>query len=240
MTNKISRKVLGVMLAFLLLLFSCGPAPFLDTPQPTMFAEILSPTTELIPTSTLSPTVEPISTSTLLPTAETILISTSSPTLTQTIAAISCLDGRGMIITEFVWLRTGPGVHYRALAILDKDVPVTALGKSQDGQWTVVSVPSGEQGWVSAPSIQLNTLTCDLMVVTAPPTQTPLPTVDIKDPGNPCAHAHRQYQRIMQAYGTNSGDPGYDAGADLNGDGTVNIVDVGIMIDRWPEDCPSP
>ena len=44
----------------------------------------------------------------------------------------------------------------------------------------------------------------------------------------------------MAAYGTSSGDPGNDRGADLNGDGTVNIVDVGIMTDHWPEGCPSP
>lgn len=180
-------------------------------------------------------------TETVTPSPTTQLSLTPSPTTQLSLTLTTgCTSAPGEIVKDYVWLRTGPGVNYRALALYDKGLTVTVLGKNQNGEWLVVSLADGRQGWVSSTSIYMNKLGCDLAIETEPPTQTPLPTLDSHNTSDPCVRAQRQYQKIMKAYGTSSGDPGYASGADLNGDGQVNIVDVGIMTDHWPAGCPSP
>jgi hypothetical protein len=44
-------------------------------------------------------------------------------------------------------------------------------------------------------------------------------------------------QRILDAWGSSTGDPNYDAGADLNGDGTVENVDLQELLDNWASQC---
>jgi uncharacterized protein YraI len=166
---------------------------------------------------------------------------TATPTKTYTPApskTMGCTSATG-ITTAFVWLRTGPGEYYRALATYEKGVTVTILGKSTDGKWLVVLLSDGKQGWVSSASIQINVSGCNLPIATAPPTQTPLPTLDVHS-NNPCNIARRSLQRWQAAYGSSSGDPNYDAGVDFNGDGAISGSDYVLLINRWPDDCPAP
>jgi uncharacterized protein YraI len=166
---------------------------------------------------------------------------TATPTKTYTRApskTMGCTSATG-ITTGFVWLRTGPGEHYRALATYEKGVTVTILGKSMDGKWLVVSLSDGKQGWVPSASVQINVSGCTLPIATAPPTQTPLPTLDVHS-NNPCNIAHRSLQRWQAAYGSSSGDSNYDSGVDFNGDGAITGGDYFLMINRWPEGCPFP
>jgi len=152
---------------------------------------------------------------------------------------MGCTTATGLT-TGFVWLRTGPGEHYRALATYEKGVTVTILGKSTDGKWLVVSLPDGKQGWVSSSFIQTNVSGCNLPVATAPPTQTPLPTSDPNNPADPCTRFHRLVQRWQAAYGSSSGDPNYDAAVDFDGDGDVDGGDYFILTQSAPEGCPPP
>ena len=229
---------IGGILAIILALFWVGSAALSQFPSslPTVQASI-----------TAGPTSTFILSGSSVPFTKTVMVGSVTNTLTPTItdapsstSTTACTSAPGEVTTEFVWLRTGPGVNYRALAIYDKGVTVTILGKSQDGIWLVVSFPDGKQGWVSTSSIQTNASACNLPVATTPPTQTALPTPDLNNPLDPCTRYHRLYSRMQQAFGTSSGDPGYDSGADLNGDGHIDILDFGVLSSRWPENCPSP
>lgn len=202
-----------------------------------------------LPTAEASMTARPTSTITIsgssvaLTKTLVVVTVTDTATLAKIYTAIptktlACTSATGLAI-GFIWLRTGPGEHYRALATYDKGITVTIIGKSQDGKWLVVSLPDGKQGWVSAASIQMNASGCDLPIATAPPTQTPLPTSQITD-NDACRRAHALFHRMQRAFGASSGDPNYDSGADFNGDGVINIQDYTLLSNRWPPDCPSP
>jgi len=83
--------------------------------------------------------------------------------------------------TDYVNLRTGPGTNYPVLGVAAPGATSTILGKSQDGQWWVVTVPTTltatGQAWVSASYVIVSNA-ANVPVIPAPPappTVTPVP-----------------------------------------------------------------
>ena len=74
--------------------------------------------------------------------------------------------------TDYVNLRNGPGTNYAVLGVAAPGATSEVVGKSQDGQWWVVKVPttltSAGQAWVSA-SYTITSDTANVPVVPAPP-----------------------------------------------------------------------
>jgi hypothetical protein len=46
--------------------------------------------------------------------------------------------------------------------------------------------------------------------------------------------------RLLAAYGTSAGDPGYDPAADLDGDGDVDLADLAILLSVYGQTCAPP
>jgi hypothetical protein len=173
----------------------------------------------------------------------TFLPTTIEPTVTRTMAPTPFVGLEGEV-SSFTWVRTGPGENYRALITYNKGEGLQVLGKNQDGTWLVVLLSDGTTvGWISSEDIKVSAQVHILPVATPPPTQTPEPAQPTSGPRNTpdaCVRAQRDYQDLQRAFGSSQGDPNYDSGSDLNGDGHVNILDFQIMSNNWPPGCPSP
>ncbi|MHC1783647.1 MAG: SH3 domain-containing protein [Anaerolineaceae bacterium] len=116
---------------------------------------------------------------------------TSRPTTTPTPTPIVVT---AIVKAQGINLRTGPGTNYRAIGTLAANVPLSVIGKSQDGTWLKVLVkvkdlpnlagaPITEngsvteiEGWIRTDLVEVKTGSLDdLPVEAAPPTPTPLP-----------------------------------------------------------------
>jgi len=199
-------------------------ATMATTPIP--FTTTFSSTPKNTPTLTSTP---PKYTETLTFTETRTKLPTSTPVVL------------GETIGNLVWLRTGPGENYSALATYGKGVTVTIFGKSEDGNWLVVIMPNQTEGWVSSTSVQTNSPINYVLIATAPPTETPKPTpLTIRGTPTVCEKAQNAYKTMLKAIGSSLGDPNYNSGSDLNSDGKVDLLDYNILLGNWPEGCPSP
>jgi uncharacterized protein YraI len=167
-----------------------------------------------------------------IPVLTTTAIVTSSPIVQVKTVAL------GKTIKDVVWVRTGPGEIYRALTSYDKGVTVTIVAKSQDGKWLVIELDDEDRGWVSSASIEIIESAEELPIATAPPTQTPVPTPPhIPGEPDPCAQWRNLGRKIQRSIGSSQGDPNYDPGADVNGDGSIDIFDYNAWIGAPPSGC---
>ena len=57
--------------------------------------------------------------------------------------------------TSFVNLRTGPGLNYGVIQLLDPNTPVNPTGRNEDYTWLVVEV-AGQTGWAYRPLINIS------------------------------------------------------------------------------------
>jgi hypothetical protein len=149
----------------------------------------VEPTWTLAPLVTLTErfTATPVSSRTPLPTftftpSETPIPPTPSDTLTPTevppvIGIVQSLNS--------VNVREGPGTSFNTIAVLDPGTGVTVLEANEEGDWLMIEMEDGDQGWISAPLLRVEptatpfptfTLTPDL---TALALGTPLPTAVI-------------------------------------------------------------
>lgn len=176
------------------------------------------------PDPTPTPSVEPAPTFT-----PTVTIGVPESTITITPTPILF----GTVTADHVNVRSGPGQEYEALAQYDTGVELRVWAESADEKWIVVSLLDGGHGWIAADYFQIAGSYSILAIATAPPTKV-MPT---HPPVDKCIKWNRQGDTIKKSYGTNSGDPGYNSQADLNNDGRVDIVDIGIWVDRNPGGC---
>jgi hypothetical protein len=170
--------------------------------------------------------------------------STITPTETATLRPIPTLTSisiiLGIVTENSVNVRSGPGLIYPGIIKYNKGTELTILGQNHDGTWLVVLLPNGSQGWISAVYVYANFSTSDLDVVAAPPTPiiTLAPLIkENNNNSNNCQQYTNTINSMQSAYGSSIGDPNYDPSLDLNGDGTINVVDIGIVTDNIPPEC---
>ena len=56
----------------------------------------------------------------------------------------------GVVIAGSLNLRSGPGVNYNTIAVLQGGTTVALLGRNANGSWLKVKAPTGTVGWVNA------------------------------------------------------------------------------------------
>ena len=67
-------------------------------------------------------------------------------------------------------VRTGPGIRYDVVTMIDQGQTMTLLGRNQPATWVKVHLPNGTEGWVSAYYIRASVTISSLPVVDAPAT----------------------------------------------------------------------
>jgi hypothetical protein len=80
---------------------------------------------------------------------------------------LSSKDPTGIVLADPLNLRTGPGLNYQVITMLEVCKPVGLLGRTSDYAWLEVSLPGNVGGWVFAGYIQANTNLSNLKVTTA-------------------------------------------------------------------------
>lgn len=166
-------------LVCILLLAACTTPTLTASPPtevPTQLAATLNPseTPSPVPTATPTETPSPTATFTLTPTPT----ETSTPTLTpEPLVAI--------ILENNINIFDGPSSTYNYLATYSKGLKVQVIGRSEDGNWLVVLLPGGIQGWVSLEKVEFTNPIENLLAYEAGPvpapslTPTPIPQVSI-------------------------------------------------------------
>ena len=154
-----------------------------DTPRPTD-----TPTESPTPGPTETPTETPIQsptateTSTQTPTPSNTPTPSHTPMATQTPTATATgtptVTPTAFIVVEsgLVSLRTGPGVEYPLLAQLGVDIPISVVGRNDDGTWLQLCCVNGQPSWVAASVIVLQNDVAEAPVVLANPPPPPTPT----------------------------------------------------------------
>jgi uncharacterized protein YraI len=168
-----------ILVVFTLILAGCAPAA---TPVPPSATPVPAQPTAVPPTAV--PTAMPTS---VPPTAmpPTAVPQAPQPTANPNVpVAVLPTPGAGapsVTANYNTYILGGPGNNYPVYGAFLGGKTATAVGKSQDGQWWVVSVPPapGGQGWVIAPMVTA-TGADNLPVVPAPPVP---PTVQFTPPG---------------------------------------------------------
>ena len=162
--------ILAQLLAFALSACTAatpGPEPSATLAPPSPTAVPASPT--LVPTDTPVPTATPEPSPTVEP----------SPTLTP---SPKTLPLQGLTLSEAP-LFTGPDQNLPLVASYTGGITLTVLGCSADQQWLVVEIPPGQQGWMSAASLQMASDPLALEVLPTPAglaTLTPVPMAGVR------------------------------------------------------------
>lgn len=65
-------------------------------------------------------------------------------------------DPAGIVLADPLNLRTGPGLNYQVITMLEICKPVSLKGRSSDYAWLEVALPGNVGGWVFAGYIQTN------------------------------------------------------------------------------------
>ncbi|MEM7118875.1 MAG: SH3 domain-containing protein [Chloroflexota bacterium] len=148
--------VIGIVGSFFYLRLETAVVP------PTLaVANIIDPTTTLAaviqPTTVSSPTSTPTTTATVQPstsaTAPATETTTTTPFPTATTTAVVSPTVQPQLTTqETVNVRQGPGTNYPIVTVVDENstLPVVAQHEASNGQWYIVALADGQQGWVSS------------------------------------------------------------------------------------------
>lgn len=192
----------------------------------TLFADKLTLTTSIVPEPVTTPTFTSTSTSTITPTP-----------IHETVAKV---------IVDFTYIRRGPGPMYRALVSVTGDTELTVIGRDHEAEWLVVSLPDDQQGWIETMFVETSFQIENLPIVQSPPTPViPIPTPNLKririyppgDINRDCIVDDTDRDIWQAAYGTKSGESGFDESADLNGDGVIDVLDYTIWYNHYEDVC---
>ncbi len=168
-------------MSLLVVLTACSaPVPTATTLPPTEVPPLPAATFTStatftpLPTETPTETPTPSATLTLTPTPT----ETPSPTATPEPLVALILEDRTNIFD-------GPGSNYNYLATYSQGLKIQVVGRSEEGDWLVVILPGGIQGWVAFEKVEFANPVESLVAYEAgpvpPPTQipTPVPQVSI-------------------------------------------------------------
>ncbi len=163
-TNRLLIILLG--LAGFLIIFLLVALVYLYTSRPrlTVSAEIPPATITATPTSFPSPTS----------TADISATETSVPTPMHptVIPPTPSASGTTALTTDYVHVRSGPGLQYPVYGLLPPQTQANIVGISPDNQWWAVQVPTTTVadgiGWING-QYMTTTLTQGMPVITPPP-----------------------------------------------------------------------
>lgn len=81
------------------------------------------------------------------------------------------LDAPPPDLAPFFLVYTGPGFLYEPVDSVDEGQTLGILGRTDDGRWVLVRLPSGREGWIAAEIIHIDASLANVPVVTgiAPP-----------------------------------------------------------------------
>jgi serine/threonine-protein kinase len=141
-----------------------------------------SPSTTSTQTPTVALTTVPVPSVTLLPsqthTLRPTLTRTPQPSFTSTNLTLktSTLLPRVTVNVDAANIRSGPGTNYVILDTVPRGAALDVLGRNQEGNWLVVSVPgSGRVGWIAVSTVTYPFSVAEIAISTAPPSPTPRP-----------------------------------------------------------------
>lgn len=123
--------------------------------------------------------VQPYSVQTTLPTLPTPPIMTSAaptdtPALATAVPMVTLVIEASSSDTQ-ITLRTGPGEGYSVIRYVATDTPAFVFGKS--GEWVLVALTDGTQGWVTMPVMYPPSTGGIIPELAEPPIMTPVPSV---------------------------------------------------------------
>jgi len=152
------------------MLAGCGPK--IDQLAATVYVE-LTQTREVIPTSTLTPTSTFTLTSSATCTATPTPDPTFTPTITRTPAPSATVTTNPDLMASVKYdgtnLRFGPSTDFPVVARLEQGTELVLLGRGQDGQWMVVGMSNGTQGWIALELLNVQIDPSSLTVIETPP-----------------------------------------------------------------------
>jgi uncharacterized protein YraI len=76
-----------------------------------------------------------------------------------------------IVVAGAVNLRTGPGVAYPIMTVLDQGQGILLIGRNETGSWVQVKAAEGQVGWVNASLVQTTVPVSSLPVFESPPPQ---------------------------------------------------------------------
>ncbi|MCY3831942.1 MAG: SH3 domain-containing protein [Chloroflexi bacterium] len=177
------------------------PSTATATPAPTSTPTATLPVTNT-PTATATATQTLTATATATPTATATATSTATPTATPTVYAVVRSQQR-------VNVRAGPSTDYAAIGSLAPASGVQIIGTNDEEDWYQVRLAEGDEGWVSAALLRL---------------ETSAPLTAAESDGD--AQRPSQQTRIVVELGDADADPGSEDGILVI---NVPIADVDAM-----------
>ena len=126
----------------------------------------------LLSESQISPFVWTDVTPTSNPTATPTPTPTPTPTQTPTQTPIA----DAVVNAKNLNLRSGPGMVYDRLGVLEQGDPLKVTGRNLAGDWLRVIAHDGQEGWVAASLLEINVPLADVTTAQAPSTPTPMYT----------------------------------------------------------------
>jgi len=206
------------------------PAPTpTRTPKPT-FTPAPAATDTPIPTNTPNvppPTDTPSSPPTPVPTPTPI------PQPEATVA------------TKVLNVRSGPGTNYGKVKQVKEGERLKVIGRTEASDWLKIATSDGQEGWVAAELVTVNTDLGPVAVAQAPPAPTPLPATPTPtsapptptSPPQPTATPKPAYRYSLGRLGCtpNCGTSGAKGTVytDRSGKGRVNGLYVKVWADGW-------
>lgn len=77
--------------------------------------------------------------------------------------------------TKVLNVRSGPGTNYSRVRQAKEGERLKVIGRTEAGDWLKILTSDGQEGWVAAEFVTLNTDLGPVAVAQAPPTPTPVP-----------------------------------------------------------------
>lgn len=174
-----------------------------ESPSPTETAtETPTATTTPTETATETPTVTRTPTATATPSAS------PSPTETPLLPVLPVEEERAVLGgAPRINVRSGPGITFDIIAVLNAGTDVTIIGQTPDGSWKQVIIPDGRRGWIADQLVIVDTPT--------PISENPELSDSLPQGGSPDTPAENQGGGA--GGGSGNGSPGGDFGCEHPG-----------------------
>jgi uncharacterized protein YraI len=145
-----------------------------------------APTPVPTPTRTPKPTITPTSdaTDTPFPTnTPNVPPPTDTPSSPPTPTPI--LQPEATVATKVLNVRSGPGTNYGKVRQVKEGEKLKVVGRTEASDWLRIVTSDGQEGWVAAELVTVNTDLGPVAVAQAPPAPTPVPVPPTPTPEPP-------------------------------------------------------